>query len=205
MHRMPWSTIAINAADLEDRLARSDFGKIGRRGIFTERHGHHFEFRRSGAAGPAIEELRLTADNLETSVAFYRDMLDMYRCWSTARMRALCSGRTGPGPASRNGSGRRPPPAAVVLPARVLHPRHCRDPARADCARRVLSDTSYPASARSAAAAALRIRRVTPVSLSTVGRMPHMGKRPEGHRTHAVKRRIKCCRITNRLSVPVRN
>ena len=71
------TTIAINVADLDDRLARSGFGKIGRRGIFTERHGHHFEFRQSSATGPAIEELRLTANDLEASVAFYRNKLGM--------------------------------------------------------------------------------------------------------------------------------
>lgn len=71
------TTIAINVADLERRLDRGGFGKFGRHGIFTEQHGHHFEFRRSAAAAPAIEELRLTANDLETSVAFYRDMLDM--------------------------------------------------------------------------------------------------------------------------------
>jgi catechol 2,3-dioxygenase-like lactoylglutathione lyase family enzyme len=72
------AAIAIDAADLQDRLARSNPGiGMGQRGIFTERHGHHFEFRRKPSRAPMIEELRLTVNDLEASVAFYRDLLDM--------------------------------------------------------------------------------------------------------------------------------
>jgi predicted enzyme related to lactoylglutathione lyase len=72
------AAIAIDATNLEDRLAGSNFGAAtGQRGIFTERHGHHFEFRRKPSKAPTIEELRLTANDLEVSIAFYRDVLDI--------------------------------------------------------------------------------------------------------------------------------
>jgi predicted enzyme related to lactoylglutathione lyase len=72
------AAVAIDAVDLEGRLARSGFGvSTGRRGIFTERHGHHFEFRRKPSGAPTIEELQLTANDLETSIAFYRDVLEI--------------------------------------------------------------------------------------------------------------------------------
>jgi predicted enzyme related to lactoylglutathione lyase len=72
------TAVAIDAMDLEDRLARSGFGVFaGRRDIFTERHGHHFEFRPKASSAPTIEELQLTTNDLETSIAFYRDVLEV--------------------------------------------------------------------------------------------------------------------------------
>jgi predicted enzyme related to lactoylglutathione lyase len=83
------TAVAIDAVDLEDRLARSGFGvSTGRRGIFTERHGHHFEFRRKPSGAPTIEELQLTTNDLEISIAFYRDVLEiplLHRSPDTAR------------------------------------------------------------------------------------------------------------------------
>lgn len=72
------TVVAIDAVDLEERLARSGFGvSAGRRGIFTERHGHHFEFRRKPSGASTIEELQLTTNDLEASIAFYREVLEI--------------------------------------------------------------------------------------------------------------------------------
>jgi predicted enzyme related to lactoylglutathione lyase len=72
------TAIAIDQTNLEDQLALSGFGaSAGRRGLFTERHGHHFEFRRKPSGTPRIEELRLTAKDLPASISFYRDVLEL--------------------------------------------------------------------------------------------------------------------------------
>jgi catechol 2,3-dioxygenase-like lactoylglutathione lyase family enzyme len=72
------TAIAIDADDIEGPLARGGFGvSTGRRGVFTERHGHHFEFRPKPSGPSTIEELQLTINDLEASIAFYRDVLDM--------------------------------------------------------------------------------------------------------------------------------
>lgn len=72
------AAIGIDAADLEDRLVRSDFGVANcQSGIFTEHHGHHFEFRPKPSGAPTVEEIRLTVHDLEASMKFYRDMLDI--------------------------------------------------------------------------------------------------------------------------------
>jgi catechol 2,3-dioxygenase-like lactoylglutathione lyase family enzyme len=70
------TAVAIDAVDLEERLARSCFGVSCPRGIFTERHGHHFKFRRKPSGPPTIEELRLVTNDLETSIAFYCNVLE---------------------------------------------------------------------------------------------------------------------------------
>lgn len=86
------SVIGTDAADLGERLARSDFGTSSKqRGVFTERHGHHFEFRQKPSGPPTIEEVRLTVADLDASIRFYRDMLDIplvHRDSSTARFAA---------------------------------------------------------------------------------------------------------------------
>jgi len=72
------TVVAIDAVDLEERPARCGFGvSAGRRGIFTERHGHHFEFRRKPSGASTIEELQLTTNDLEASIAFYREVLEI--------------------------------------------------------------------------------------------------------------------------------
>jgi predicted enzyme related to lactoylglutathione lyase len=86
------AAVGIDADDLEDRLARSSFGATnGQTGIFTERHGHHFEFRPKPQGAPTIEEIRLTVNDLEASIKFYRDLLDiplLHRGRDTARFAA---------------------------------------------------------------------------------------------------------------------
>jgi len=51
--------------------------------LFTDREGHHFAFLPDAAenghsgAHPVVTELRLTVDDLEASIRFYRDLLDL--------------------------------------------------------------------------------------------------------------------------------
>jgi predicted enzyme related to lactoylglutathione lyase len=86
------TAVASDAVDLKERLARSGFGvSSSRRGIFTERHGHHFEFRRKPSGAPRIEELKLTTTDLDSSIAFYRDVLEiplLHRSPESARFAA---------------------------------------------------------------------------------------------------------------------
>lgn len=70
------------------QLLAPDLGLGSRDGrLFTDAEGHHFAFRPSaGATGPGhpvVEELRLTVDDLDTSISFYRDLLDLELLEST--------------------------------------------------------------------------------------------------------------------------
>ncbi|HEX6903883.1 MAG TPA: VOC family protein [Thermoanaerobaculia bacterium] len=65
-------------------LTELDSGLSTRDGrLFTDVEGHHFVFQRAAAGEepaeghPVIAELRLTVDDLEASVRFYRDVLDL--------------------------------------------------------------------------------------------------------------------------------
>ena len=62
--------------DVEARLAGR--GRLKRRAdglLFTDPSGHHFLIEPGDR--PAVRELRLTVDDLDRSVAFYRDVLDL--------------------------------------------------------------------------------------------------------------------------------
>jgi catechol 2,3-dioxygenase-like lactoylglutathione lyase family enzyme len=48
--------------------------------LFTDAYGHHYLFRSANTnhhVGPAVQELRLTVNDFDASLAFYRDILDL--------------------------------------------------------------------------------------------------------------------------------
>jgi catechol 2,3-dioxygenase-like lactoylglutathione lyase family enzyme len=90
------TTISMAAADLEGSLRDSCFGGWSRAGgLFTERHGHHFEFRPKSCGPPGIDEVRLIVSDLETSTAFYRDVLDLPLLHRSAEQARFAAGRLG--------------------------------------------------------------------------------------------------------------
>lgn len=83
--------------------------------LFTDPSGHHFLLQAGGV--PAVEELRLTVDDLARSIVFYRDTLDLElldvtphsACFSTGSVPLVLV------PDSRAADGRRPQRRTVLI------------------------------------------------------------------------------------------
>jgi catechol 2,3-dioxygenase-like lactoylglutathione lyase family enzyme len=62
-------------------------------GLFTDPEGRHFRFHPTpGVERAVVDELRLTVDDLEASVAFYRDALDLELVERTERSARFATG-----------------------------------------------------------------------------------------------------------------
>jgi predicted enzyme related to lactoylglutathione lyase len=106
-----------------DRLSGPDAGLSSRDGrLFTDAEGHHFAFQPAAAgADPTgfavVAELRLTVDDLDASVRFYRDLLDLELLERTADGACFATGgvplRLARGAAAAD--GRRPRRHAYLL------------------------------------------------------------------------------------------